>query len=88
MLYGDFPLAMFILYKHILSLTLNIYIFKKLRMVYAVLLMGTKNVPTRILDTAFFVGTFCPHNVGFTCSVHNGHYKQQLKSYHKTIFFY
>ncbi len=29
---------------------------------------GPKNVPTRtrILDIAILVGTFCPHNVGFT----------------------
>jgi len=30
--------------------------------------MGTKNVPTMILDIAIFVGIFCPYNVGFTRS--------------------
>ncbi len=36
------------------------------------IVMGTKkinkNVParTRILNIAIFVGTFCPHNVGYT----------------------
>ncbi len=35
--------------------------------------MGTKNVPTRtrILDIAILVGTFCPHNVGFTWTTHH-----------------
>ncbi len=33
---------------------------------------GPKNVPTRtrILDIAILVGTFCPHNVGFTWTTH------------------
>ncbi len=33
---------------------------------------GPKNVPTRtrILDIAIVVGTFCPHNVGFTWTTH------------------
>jgi len=33
-------------------------------------LMGTKNVLTRFLDIAIFVGTFCPHNVQFTWTTH------------------
>ncbi len=33
---------------------------------------GPKNVPTRtrILDIAIVVGTFCPHNVGYTWTTH------------------
>ncbi len=33
---------------------------------------GPKNIPTRtrILDIAILVGTFCPHNVGFTWTTH------------------
>ncbi len=32
---------------------------------------GPKNVPTRtrILDIAILVGTFCPHNIGFTWTI-------------------
>ncbi len=31
-----------------------------------VFLMGLKSVPTRVLDITIFVGTFCPHNIGYS----------------------
>jgi len=47
--------------------------------------MGTKNVPTMILDIAIFVGIFCPYNVGFTRSPTHPHTSHVKESLHYTF---
>ncbi len=51
---------------------------------------GPKNVPTRtrILDIAILVGTFCPHNVGFTWTTHtHTHTRTHTHTHTHTVFF-
>ncbi len=49
---------------------------------------GPKNVPTRtrILDIAILVGTFCPHNVGFTWTTHTHTHTHTHKQAHKLSY--